>query len=143
MDGRHEYVLSTISERLKMTIEEAEDFIIDGDQVSILVPCVSRGSFYMKFPPSLQLQHFDSFFSPGGRPSLLFFYTPPTVGEDGEKSKSTAYNANGRRLWITDGTQEEYPGVCLFFLRLSPNKPITMANIHQVMDMHKIYRCCY
>ena len=33
MDGRHEYLLSTVADRLGMSYEEAEDFILDGDQV--------------------------------------------------------------------------------------------------------------
>jgi len=112
MDGRHEYVLSTVADRLQMSMEDAEEFMLDGDQ----------------------LKDFDSFFAPGGRPSLLFYYLPPQEGEEGksEKSKGLAYNANGRRLWITDGTQDEFTGTCLFFLRFNIQKPITMVNIHQV-----------
>ena len=34
MDGRHEYILSTVSERLGMTHEDAEEFMLDGRQVS-------------------------------------------------------------------------------------------------------------
>ena len=49
-----------------------------------------------------------------------------------DKGKSSAYNAGGRRLWITDGTQDEFTGTCLFFLRFNVQKPITMANIHLV-----------
>lgn len=36
MDGRHEFLLSTIAERLNLTMDEAEDFMLDGDQVRIL-----------------------------------------------------------------------------------------------------------
>ena len=46
--------------------------------------------------------------------------------------QSTAYNANGRKLWITDGTVDIFTGTCLFFLRFNVQKAITMANIHQV-----------
>ena len=49
-----------------------------------------------------------------------------------DKGKSSAYNAGGRRLWITDGTQDEFTGTCLFFLRFNVQKPVTMANIHLV-----------
>lgn len=37
MDGRHEYLLSTVAERLEMSMEDAEEFMLDGDQV-ILYP---------------------------------------------------------------------------------------------------------
>lgn len=36
MDGRHEYILSTVAERLSMSLEDAEEFMIDGDQVCSL-----------------------------------------------------------------------------------------------------------
>lgn len=35
MDGRHEFILSTIGDKLGMTVEEAEDFMLVGDQVSL------------------------------------------------------------------------------------------------------------
>ena len=34
MDGRHEYILTTIADRLGMTIEDAEEFMLDGDHVT-------------------------------------------------------------------------------------------------------------
>ena len=33
MDGRHEYVLSLVADRLDVSVEEAEEFMLDGDQV--------------------------------------------------------------------------------------------------------------
>ncbi len=33
MDGRHDYILSTVAERLSITIEDAEEFMLEGDQV--------------------------------------------------------------------------------------------------------------
>ncbi len=85
--------------------------------------------------PFLQLKEFDNFFSPGGRAVLIFFYQPPKEeqsGEGGGGKTNTAYNANGRRLWITDGTEDAYTGTCLFFLRINIQKAITMLNIHLV-----------
>ena len=43
----------------------------------------------------------------------------------------TAHRASGRRLWITDGMMDQFPGTCLFFVRTNPSKPITTMNIHQ------------
>ena len=34
MDGRHEFILSTVADNLDMRIEEAEDFMLEGSQVS-------------------------------------------------------------------------------------------------------------
>lgn len=35
MDGRHEYILSTVANRLDMSLEDAEEFMLDGDQVKL------------------------------------------------------------------------------------------------------------
>ena len=35
MDGRHEYILTTVADRLGMTIDDAEEFMLDGDHVTI------------------------------------------------------------------------------------------------------------
>ncbi len=40
MDGRHEFILSTVSERLGMSLEDAEDFMLDNNQVLEVVVCV-------------------------------------------------------------------------------------------------------
>ena len=46
--------------------------------------------------------------------------------------KSKPYNADGRRLWITDGTEDPFTGTCLFFIKLNVQRAITALNIHQV-----------
>ena len=33
MDGRHEFILSTVADNVSMSLEEAEDFMLDGTQV--------------------------------------------------------------------------------------------------------------
>lgn len=35
----------------------------------------------------LQLKEFDSFFAPGGRPALLFYYQRPLEGEEGKNGE--------------------------------------------------------
>lgn len=35
LDGRHEFILSTVGDKLGMTIEETEDFMLVDDQVSV------------------------------------------------------------------------------------------------------------
>ncbi len=35
MDGRHEFVLSTVADKLQMSLEDAEEFMLDGDQVGL------------------------------------------------------------------------------------------------------------
>lgn len=37
MDGRHEFILTTVADRLGITIDDAEEFMLDGDHVSIAV----------------------------------------------------------------------------------------------------------
>ena len=39
MDGRHEYILSTVSERLGMSIEDVEEFMLEGSQVGWSTVC--------------------------------------------------------------------------------------------------------
>jgi dynein heavy chain len=79
------------------------------------------------------LEEFEEFFKADGRASLLFFYKPPEETEASVKAGATpAYNANGRRLWITNGRDDEYTGTCLFFLRTNTQKPISLLNIHMV-----------
>ena len=34
MDGRHEYLLTTVADRLGMTADDAEEFMLDGDHVT-------------------------------------------------------------------------------------------------------------
>ena len=34
MDGRHEYILTTVADRLGMTIDDAEEFMLDEDHVT-------------------------------------------------------------------------------------------------------------
>lgn len=54
MDGRHEYLLSTVAERLEMSLEDAEEFMLDGDQVNICrtyysPPTHMRFNFQLRF----------------------------------------------------------------------------------------------
>lgn len=148
MDGRHDFILSTVATRLGMKQDDAEEFMLDGDQVlnNLVASCWSDKLLWLH----KQLKEYDSFFASDGRSGLIFFYQPPVnklVGEESAKpSTGTAtpsYNANGRRLWITDGTVDEYTGTCLFFLRMSTAKPITMMNIHQVYKLYLPDISCY
>ena len=47
MDGRHEYILSTVADRIGMTVDDAEEFMIDGYNVGTLhgVPKCSKHTF--------------------------------------------------------------------------------------------------
>ena len=58
MDGRYEYILSIVADKLGMKQEDAEDFVLEGDQ----------------------LREIESFLGLNGRPSLLFYYLPPSTG---------------------------------------------------------------
>ena len=33
MDGRHEYILSTVADHISMTMDDAEEFMLDGENV--------------------------------------------------------------------------------------------------------------
>lgn len=36
MDGRHEFILSTVADRLGMSLDDAEEFMLDDDQVRMI-----------------------------------------------------------------------------------------------------------
>ena len=46
--------------------------------------------------------------------------------------KTKPYNSDGRRLWVTDGTEDPFTGTCLFFVKQNAQRAITALNIHQV-----------
>lgn len=48
----------------------------------------------------------------------------------GSGGSDAAAKTSSHRLWVSDGA-EPYTGLCLFFVRVNMQKPITMANIHQ------------
>lgn len=138
-----------VADKLGMKPEAVEDFILEGEQ----------------------LKELDLFMAPSGHPSLLFYYQPPKpstgiyvyctvllsihmsivcilmteilflLSSDKGQPSSASQRSQGERLWVTDGTKEAYTGTCLFFIRLNTNKPITMANIHQVRQdmLHHTY----
>jgi len=117
LDDRHYYILATVAEAVNISPEDAEEFMLD----------------------SYQLDEFDDFFKPDGRQVLIFFFQPPKAIERTmsiSAKASHSYKARGRRLWITDGTKDEYTGNCLFFIRLNTAKRITHLTVYQV---HLVY----
>ena len=129
MDSRHEFILSTVAEIFDMKQDDAEEFMLEGDQVFLYTHLHYHLLLLLQ-----QLKKFNNFFASNGSQVLIFFYKPPKRKAAGgeEATKAPAYNANGRRLWITDGTKDEYTGHCIFFLRFNLAKSITSINIHQV-----------
>ena len=121
LDDRHNYILSTVAEAVGISPEDAEEFMLDSNQ----------------------LDEFDDFFKPNGRQALIFYFQPPkperAVSMSGKAGHS--YKAHGQRLWITDGTKDEYTGHCLFFLRLSAAKPITHITVYQVYLFQFLISC--
>ena len=96
-----------------------------------------------------QIHYMDDFFAQNGSKCLLFYYeeTPaPTAVEGDHSLASSSHNQclkvllilvftgkqakTSKRLYLTDGTKEAFPGLGMFFLRTT-TKPITTANIAQ------------
>ena len=103
-----------------------------------------------------QLEKMDAFFAPSGPKCLLFYYEEHrTNNPDGKHTFRPATRVLSqtcksaividreicllhagkpgklvKKLYITDGTKEKFPGLGLFFLRIT-TKPITVANIAQ------------
>jgi dynein heavy chain len=111
MDGRHEYLFSTLSYKIDLSSEDIQEYIIPGNQLDLI----------------------DDFFKANGRASLMFFYEPPASVEDkddAEKGGSSKKPMSQPKLWITDGS-DPFTGMCLFFVRSNLQKAITNLNIHQ------------
>ena len=56
MDGRHEYILSSVADMLKMSLEDAEEFMLDEDQVCLPWP---HPLYQFDFPWPHPLYQFD------------------------------------------------------------------------------------
>ena len=61
---------------------------------------------------------------------LVTFSFDVTISHVAGRSKP--YNADGRRLWVTDGTEDPFTGTCLFFIKQNAQRAVTALNIHQV-----------
>ena len=145
MDGRHEFLLSTVAERLGMAYDEVEEFMLEGNQVghNNIYPHRNYASNYFMNSwitlttslPSMAKMHLYFFIK---LKKSLIQKKKVLLKKSSDLIQGTFHCLiiieveKEKRLWITDGTRDAYPGCCLFFVRLNPNKAITNLNIHQV-----------
>ncbi|XP_071995855.1 dynein axonemal heavy chain 8 isoform X2 [Engystomops pustulosus] len=110
IDSRYEYIFVILAQRLDLEPTDIEELALDA--------------------PSFQ--DFDDLFSIGGRKSLIFFYQEDEVPgiECGRTFPGTDKGGKMMRLLIGN-IDEEFKGLCLFFIRCNNNIAITEKNIHE------------
>ncbi|XP_061675571.1 dynein axonemal heavy chain 5 [Syngnathoides biaculeatus] len=119
LDGRHDYVLSTVAACLGLEKADVEDAILEGKQ----------------------LDRMEQFFVADGLPHLMFYHQE-TGSVDGGTSPSLSPQLPGRdkklRVFVTDGKDVALTGVCVFFTRADASKAVTSENIHRDVNFNML-----
>lgn len=71
LDGRHQYMLELVADRLQLELSTVEDYMLDGDQVQLTPHNKVMLTILCCY---IQLNLFDELFRVNGRQALLFFY---------------------------------------------------------------------
>eukprot|EP00118_Oscarella_pearsei_P013119 m.101516 g.101516 ORF g.101516 m.101516 type:complete len:4701 (+) comp37133_c1_seq2:73-14175(+) len=115
MDSRHDYVLSTVAQKLAMEKNDVEECVLEGNQIEIM----------------------EQFFAANGSHRLMFYYEGNTetvsATEGSHQRQTTSLKVSKNRVYVTDGAGEAFTGLSVFFLRTTP-KAITPANICQEVN---------
>lgn len=96
-------MFSTIADKLAIEVEQVENFILEGDQVSNVLATPTFVYNYVYGAEIqynclvLQLEMMENFFKADGSVVLMFFYQRPTV-EDGQCSLHLVVRPNERFL---------------------------------------------
>eukprot|EP00794_Sanderia_malayensis_P018805 gene18805-20701_t len=115
LDARHEYILSVVASSLSLDFEDVFDHILEADQI-------------------LQM---DDFFNADGRIQLMFYYQETDISPQpvlsnrslgGNQNRATSKVIKSK-LFITDGHRENLSGICLYFIKSSKSKAITVNNL--------------
>lgn len=84
----------------------------------------------------LQLAYLDQFFAANGSRSLLFYYERDHTDCRRESvGTKPSIKLNKHKLYITDGNDKKFTGLCVFFIRTTM-KSITIANVAQEVCVH-------
>nr|WAW84836.1 axonemal dynein heavy chain C [Halisarca dujardinii] len=106
LDARHQFVISTMVSKISMEPSEVEEFLLDGDQIAQM----------------------EDFFAANGSKALIFYYEEELLTKE-EGAKPSVK----KKLYLTDGTKEAFPGLALVFLRTT-TKAITSSNVAQEVN---------
>ncbi|XP_053253117.1 dynein axonemal heavy chain 5 isoform X2 [Podarcis raffonei] len=113
LDGRHDYILSIVASCVNLEKAEVEDAILEGNQI----------------------ERIDKFFVAGGFRHIMFYYQEMEASETGHGGSTAAIphsaKSKGPKLFVTEGKDVALTGICVFFIRTNPSKPITVENINR------------
>eukprot|EP00079_Xenopus_tropicalis_P026874 XP_012820905.1 PREDICTED: dynein heavy chain 5, axonemal [Xenopus tropicalis] len=122
LDGRHDYVLGIVAACLNLEKSEVEDAILEGNQI----------------------ERIDRFFAVGGLRHIMFYYQDVEAAEAGHLGSfgavtSTLVARNKKpKVFLTEGKDVALTGVCIFFIRSSSTKPVTMENVHREVHFNML-----
>ncbi|XP_042662867.1 dynein axonemal heavy chain 5 isoform X2 [Tyto alba] len=120
LDGRHDYLLDTVASCVNLDKAEVEDALLDGNQI----------------------ERIDKFLAPGGLRHLMFYYQDVEAvdtehfGLPGRGINSHLTKKKKPKVFVTEGKEVALTGVCIFFIRSSLFKPITVENIYQEVNFN-------
>ncbi|XP_038070084.1 dynein heavy chain 5, axonemal-like isoform X1 [Patiria miniata] len=127
LDSRHEFIIDATAASLSLDKTEVEDAILEGNTI----------------------EKMDKFFDSEASSHLMFFYQEMDMSQEtggkhpwiqdggtGEPMRlgpaSVKSGKTGKpKLFVTDGVDAPLCGICVFFLRANPSKPITAENVHK------------
>uniref|UniRef100_A0A4W3HHM2 Dynein, axonemal, heavy chain 5 n=1 Tax=Callorhinchus milii TaxID=7868 RepID=A0A4W3HHM2_CALMI len=120
LDGRHDYMLGAVASCLGLEKAEVEDAILEGSQI----------------------ERIDAFFAAGGLPHLMFYYQEVEQTETvhlgllGAGTNPNTGRTKKPKIFVTEGKDVPLTGVCVFFLRASTSKAITVENVHKDINFN-------
>ncbi|TKC53227.1 hypothetical protein EI555_007550, partial [Monodon monoceros] len=121
LDGRHDYLFAIVASCVDLNKTEVEDAILEGNQI----------------------ERIDQLFASGGLRHLMFYYQDVEVAETGQLgSPGGISRISGKikkpKVFVTEGKDVALTGVCVFFIRTNPSRPITPENIHQEVSFNML-----
>ncbi|XP_071824188.1 dynein axonemal heavy chain 5-like [Apostichopus japonicus] len=131
LDECHAYLIDTVADSLGLERMEVEDAILEGNTISKM----------------------DQFFTAEGeRSHLMFFYQDPEpdpnvkhawIQEGGEQVRlgppgQKSSKSGKPRITVADGHEVPLNGICIFFLKTSPQKVLTSDNISKEVILSRL-----
>uniref|UniRef100_A0A2K5U8Y9 Dynein axonemal heavy chain 5 n=1 Tax=Macaca fascicularis TaxID=9541 RepID=A0A2K5U8Y9_MACFA len=121
LDGRHNYLFAIVASCLDLNKTEVEDAVLEGDQI----------------------ERIDQLFAVGGLRHLMFYYQDVEEAETGQLGSLGGVNlVSGKikkpKVFVTEGKDVAFTGVCVFFIRTDPSKAITPDNIHREVSFNML-----
>ncbi|XP_034031153.1 dynein heavy chain 5, axonemal [Thalassophryne amazonica] len=122
LDGRHDYILSTVGFCLGLEKAHVEEAILEGNQIDRM----------------------EQFFVTEGLPHLMFFYQDVLQTESVSQTPAHGFSplipsrSSKPKVFVTDGKDVALMGVCVFFTRPDTSKAVTSENIHKDVNFNML-----